>query len=146
MALALIASFSCYTIPSTLVGGCSFFIIHHYFLQDYHITQESLRGTSNPVTTSKWHGKSIKLQKFQGSLKEYADDLSSLDSILDSIAENPDGRCQWEKIPHMVVALYKQKIIFNKHKINNQLNSIEGLAKMSPKYCGQSQSFFRSYM
>ncbi|EDN69962.1 hypothetical protein BGP_3130 [Beggiatoa sp. PS] len=92
------------------------------------------------------NGQVITLAKFKGSLEEYADRLSRLSSMLGYAFRSPNGECQWKKIPHMVVALHKQKAIFNQYNVSNLLNSIEDLAKRSPKSCNQSQSFFRSYL
>ena len=113
---------------------------------DYYATRKDLLGKGPSIRISKWHGKSIELRKFKDSFKEYAKSLTRLSSMLGYKFRTQNNKCKWEKIPNMVVALHKQKAIFDKYEIYNDLYSIEGLAKMSPKSCGKSQSFFRSYM
>jgi hypothetical protein len=93
---------------------------------------------------SERNGQVITLAKFKGSLEEYADRLSTLRATISY--ESSNSECQWTKIPHMVAALHKQKAIFDKYNIYNRLYSIEDLTIMSPKSCGQFQSFFRSYL
>ena len=95
---------------------------------------------------SDWNGKIITLPKFEGSLEEYGDHLSTIGSILRFALRNPTSACEWKKIPRMVVAIHKQRLIFGAARISNLLYSIDELAKNSPKSCGSPHAFFRSYL
>ena len=78
--------------------------------------------------TGRWHGmrvKSIvngtrvKLVKFRGSTKEYAENIQRLGDQLTSNLFHDDGECAWKLIPRMIHALYEQGQWFAAHDQGN---------------------------
>jgi len=89
---------------------------------------------------SDWNGKTIKMERFTGNLKEYAKYLDFFDPRF--IRED----CNWKEVPKMVLAIDQQRHMFSQHGISTPLLSINKLEGMSPKdreRCGSAQEFFR---
>lgn len=89
---------------------------------------------------SEWNGKTIKMEKFKGDLKEYAKHLDFFDPIF--IRED----CNWKIVPKMVLAIDQQRQLFRQNGIDTPLLSINSLEGMSPKdreRCGSALEFFK---
>ena len=95
-----------------------------------------------PVRRSDWHGKTIEMTKFVGSLEAYAEDLAHLDISLRFAVHAPEN-CEWKKIPRMIVALHKQKEVFKKKAVYNHLFAI---SRIPARECGSPTEFFRGYL
>ena len=78
------------------------------------VSNDLFQKQSGMTRRSDWDSKNIPLSKFKDSLEEYAKSLTSLSSMLGYNFRTQKNECQWKKIPHMVVALHKQKSIFDK--------------------------------
>lgn len=60
---------------------------------------------TNSVRTSRWNGKTIKLKKFEGDVKRYANRVRSFG---DGSVENALEDCSWQKIPNTIIALRRE--------------------------------------
>ncbi len=89
---------------------------------------------------SQWDGKVIKMEIFNGSLEEYAKQFTLLDVSLSSILMY-SNKCDWKKIPNMVLALEKQKGIFSSENVHN---SITPMTQFNARNCGSPQEYFRN--
>lgn len=88
---------------------------------------------------SDYNGKTIKLERFTGDLKEYAKYLDFFDPRF--IRED----CNWKRVPEMVLAIDQQGRLFRRNGIGTPLLSINSLEGMSPKdreLCGSAREFF----
>ena len=94
-----------------------------------------------PVRRSDWHGKTIALEPFTGSLREYAEQLARLEISLDFARYGVN--CEWKMIPRMLLAKQAQKDQFEKQRIRNSLSSIEYVGEQNR--CGSAKDFFRRY-
>lgn len=104
-------------------------------------------GTKEKPTGSKrrisfWNGETIKMEKFGGTQKEYADHLSFLKTSLGFAYNGED--CEWKQTPLMLVAQHKEMLRLEESKIFNTLQSVERLS--GQKKCGSAREFFRNYL
>ncbi len=94
----------------------------------------------NSLRKSDWNGRSIKMERFRGNLKEYARHLDFFDPRF--IRED----CNWKKIPKMILAIDEQYQVFRKNGIDTPLlsiNSLEGMSPLDRQRCGSELEFFR---
>lgn len=114
------------------------------------INKVSAGARPGPSLKSDWDGKSIKLERFSGTQREYAEDFRFLNADLymaTSSSENggEGGKCYWKKIPHMISAEYKQYQQFiasgvqGPSSLYTQL--ISGEAYYEKKGCGSAKQF-----
>jgi hypothetical protein len=92
-----------------------------------------------PLRKSEWNGKTIKLERFKGDLKEYANHLGYSD--LRFVKED----CNWKKVPTMVLAMNAQNEVFRRSRIESDLLTVGRLEGMSPDdrmRCGSAVEFF----
>lgn len=107
---------------------------------------EELGGMKPYVRTSEWNGKTVKMVKFKGSLREYAQHLNYLDGYLERTAVSEYGYCEWKNIPLMILAIGKQSKIFETANIshssiyNSLLPNEEAYAR---KGCGSVNEFLK---
>ena len=93
--------------------------------------------------TSRWDGKKITFKRFRGSLKEYYDKyVSLLNNSLYEIANS--DKCEWKKIPRMILALSQVKKQLRKNGIIRSLYSPSYLPTDEEK-CGSPKVFFENY-
>jgi hypothetical protein len=126
----------------------------YFFKRDYEyralpnkFSFSDLETGRGSVRSSDWHGKTIKLKKFQGSLEEYAWHLSSLDTGIETILDvgRRSKDCEWKKVPKLLVAFSQLKDIFRENKIPFiDLTSIDDLP--TGERCGSPQLFFKRYL
>ncbi len=123
-------------------------------------------GRKEPyVRTSVWNGKTIRMKKFKGTLKEYADYLDRggdglmgilykatatqyCKSRLENKGCSGNGACEWRNIPQMIVAIGKQTKIFEVANIRrgtfyDRLKSSE--TYMVEKGCGSVNAFLSEH-
>ncbi len=97
-----------------------------------------------PVHRSEWNGKTIEMKPFRGTIEEYANHLSFLNTSLESILSE---ECGWKEIPQMIIAIDRQAKIFQKRGIYG-LPSIKSLEVRYTNFkarCGSVVDFFKSY-
>jgi len=94
--------------------------------------------------TSDWNGATIKLKKFQGSEKEYAEHFGHLDVSLSFATGGSARNCEWKKIPRMLAALHLEERRFRKQGIYSSLAPIETMPNQA--HCGSAEQFLRSYL
>lgn len=112
-------------------SGYKWLGLQNTFSADYN--KSSLRK-------SEWNGKTIKIERFTGDLKEYAYHLGFI--RLAFARED----CNWKKIPTMVLAMDTQNEVFRRSRIESDLLTIGRLEGMSPddrKRCGSAVEFFK---
>lgn len=100
----------------------------------------------SPVIYSDWHGKTLKLKKFQGSLQEYAQHLRFLDITIGHIVRigEKEGNCEWQKIPRLLTAVFQQQKLFKDRQVVNSLISIDDL--QTNDQCGSPTTFLKEYL
>jgi hypothetical protein len=100
----------------------------------------------SPLRCSDWHGQTIKLKKFEGSLEEYAKHLDFLDDYLEFAFRHDD--CSWKHIPRMLVAMHLEKMRFKEKGVPNYfLSSLENRAhSANAAKCSSLLEFLRSYL
>ena len=98
---------------------------------------------ASSTRSSQINGMTIKLKKFEGDLKEYAQDLS-LSGDLEFATRPPSANCDWQKIPHMLAAVFKQGHVFRENNIYSSLPTIERLPYQNQ--CGSATEFMKEYM
>lgn len=90
---------------------------------------------------SDWNGKTIKLEKFKGSLKEYAAHLNFLTTPLRFVEED----CNWKAIPRIILAVDEEYRLFRKNGISTGLHlidTLEGVSRSVGRQCGSAREFF----
>ena len=96
----------------------------------------------NSTRTSQINDTTIKLKKFEGDLKAYADKLGQLVISLDFATSYP--HCDWKQIPRMLVAVDKQKRLFRNSNVYSDLFTIDDLPFQDQ--CGSAREFLKEYM
>src|SRR2546427_2208832 len=112
--------------------------LRYGFVSDYSAGRVFLGSNRK----SAFSGQTIKLVRFTGTLKAYADQLSGYDSNLHNIVED----CEWKRIPRMILPLDEER---KRVKALNErlvvtvpgIPYLEGLSKR----CGSPTDFFRAY-
>jgi hypothetical protein len=95
-----------------------------------------------PVRQSDWNGKTVKMKKFRGTLKEYAQQLSFLRTDL-GFAYNGQ-KCEWKLVPRMLVEQHKLKHFFREQNIYSSLLTIDDVPRQDK--CGSAQEFFKDLL
>jgi len=93
--------------------------------------------------TSQWHGETIELKQFKGSLKERANMLQYLDVSLGNVITFTDN-CEWKKIPNMVVAMQKEKRYLKNNGIDTP--TVRGLNLFPSNNCESAVEYFQRRM
>ena len=106
------------------------------------LTSAVLNDAGPSLRRSQWNGKTIKMEKFGGTQKEYADHLSFLKTSLGFAYNGQD--CEWKLIPRMLLAQHNEMLRLEEKKIYNTLQSVENVS--GQKKCGSAQEFFRGYL
>lgn len=111
-------------------------------LQD-QMTDAAWRGRYIPVLQSDWNNKHIKLERFKGTLEEYSNHISILNTQMRFAYDI--GKCYINKVPRMVIALHKKSIEFDAAKIISGTRSIafELYDENYKDVCGARQTLMR---
>jgi hypothetical protein len=112
----------------------------------YEGLENHLREDDGPGINmrSDYHGKTIKMERFRGSLEEYAQHLSFLKTSLGFIERD----CEWKRVPRMILALDTQQKDFNANRLDWSIYSVDILEISTPwqrDKCGSPKEFFRTY-
>ena len=51
---------------------------------------------------SRWNGKTIKMEKFEGSLEKYLGNFTDFNRVLEEVAVRDPKECNWKKLPHSI--------------------------------------------
>ena len=107
-----------------------------------------------PSLKSDWNGKKIKMEKFKGGAKEYAQNVYDLNTAINNIYSFPPSareECLWKRIPRMVVEIHKMSLYFDAQGVKlkgwrggQRLDKISDLSGASN--CGSVEAFFRGYL
>ena len=85
---------------------------------------------------SDWNGKTIKLELFKGSFKEYAQHLNDWEGNLRGFRHE---ECGWKKMPQMILSVTDLRRSFRAQKISSGLPSVDHyifLESQTPGWCG----------
>ena len=95
---------------------------------------------------SRWNGKTIKMEKFGGSLREYEEHLAFLRTSLDFAYRGEN--CEWKQVPRMIVSQHKENLRFKAAGIISPVgDSVLTInAVQNQKQCGKPQDFFGEYL
>jgi len=113
------------------------------------LTNKALRGELDLPLRSDWDGKTIKMEKFMGTIDEWAEHVHQLDNNLEwaRYGEN----CEWKQIPQMLVAIHRLGKQFESQGVNLRgwqigvvIRKVTDVGKQ--KQCGTAEDFFRSYL
>jgi hypothetical protein len=123
----------------------------YFFKHDYRYaiagnSWPTMKPNLNSLRCFEKNGLPIQMKKFTGSLEEYAQHLSLLDSLLNPAFEQ---NCFWKQIPHMLVAMHLEAQRFREKKIHTSLNLIEqreGYNASKYATCGSVREYLRSYL
>jgi hypothetical protein len=121
-----------------------------FFKSDYNwercVNEALSESNTSLVRSSDCNGKTFKLKRFTGTVKEYAESLGRLDAYLDN-AFFFSHDCSWKQVPRMLVALDQEQKRLVEKRIPNRLRPIEYRDKGSnPAHCGSMRDHLRSYM
>lgn len=118
---------------------------------EYRRLQNPSRSTTDHSTVrrSMWNGKTIELKKFKGSLEEQLENFRDINNDLEFSTDTPE-KCDWKKIPKIVVAVSQQRRIFEENGIHDVssldqhlISNDEYYAKKGGKQCGLPSAFIR---
>ena len=87
---------------------------------------------------SEWNGKTIKMEKFQGAIREYSAHLDRMP------LHNLIAGCEWRNIPRMLIAISEQSDVFRKSGVR-EIYSIERYLPTDVSKCGSPKDFFKDY-
>ena len=106
--------------------------------------EKNVKGDLDVPLKSDWNGKTIRMVKFKGGLKEYAGHLGFLSTSFESILSE---KCGWKNVPMMIIAVDQQSKSFRERGINElpSIESLEARYKNSKSNCGSVTEFFRNY-
>lgn len=118
------------------------------YRKGYHVfTNPSLiEDRYNPVQTSYYSGRTIKLERFKGDLEAYGMMFSVVPMILDALFNPYFGarNCPWRQIPRMMVAMDELNQALAAASINvSRIPKLEYLTKEGG--CGTREQFLREY-
>lgn len=102
----------------------------------------SIELRTRSVRRSQWNGKTIKMERFVGGLKEYEGHLSFLKGSLRFVEDD----CNWKRVPKMILALSELRKVFRANRIDSGVYSadyFEGLPKEELQKCGPPRQFFK---
>lgn len=104
----------------------------------------SMSGHGEPVRTSEWNGKKIRLTRFKGRPDEYAIEVAALMSSLHFVEI---GRaCEWMHLPKMIAAIWTQIQELNDKKLGSIYLPSDLIGNLPrQRECGDARTFFREH-
>lgn len=113
------------------------------------LTMEALRGELEYPLRSDWNGKTIKLEKFRGTMEQYAEHVYDLSREMDRMLDfaQGDNECDWKKVPRMLVELNRMGVYFENQSLKpdpwHHIMRIEDIPVKS--HCGSPKEFLRDF-
>lgn len=114
------------------------------------LNNESLRGKLEMPLRSDWHGKTIEMERFKGTMEAYKNNFESFNRGLERIAADNPGECGWRKIPNTIRAMNHERVRLMAHGVNpDTLSSVDRELLMNDDYftkkgsCGSPKEFFK---
>lgn len=114
------------------------------------LTNETLRGELEIPLKSDWNKKTIKMEKFKGTVEAYKNNFESFNRGLERIAADNPEECGWRKIPNTIRAMNHERMRLMAQGVNpNTLSSIDKELLMNDDYftkkgsCGSPKEFFK---
>ena len=117
-----------------------------FFKRDYQFRAMS-NETTGPqpgpgplVRTSDWAGKTIQMTQFEGPLDRYA---TIIGGVLTGVSY---GRCNWKKIPRILVVLDNEKKRLQQKGVYSSPPTLRAIEAFSEgDHCGSVADFFKEY-
>ena len=110
------------------------------------LTSAVLNDAGPSLRRSQWNGKTIKMEGFGGSLREYEEHLGFLRTSLGFVEYGE--ACEWKQVPRMIVSQHKENLRFKAagiiRPLGDRVFSIESAVKRGQ--CGQAEEFFKEYL
>lgn len=109
----------------------------------------SVTDRPGPFLKSDWDGKMIKLEKFNGSMGDYAKHVYDLSKEMDRMLDfaHGDKECEWKNVPRMLVELNRKGAYFENQPLKpdpwHHIMRIEDIPVKAQ--CGSPKEFLRSY-
>lgn len=100
--------------------------------------------SASSTRTSQINHTTIRMKKFEGDLKAYANALMLLAGRLDFAANPQESTCDWTRIPRMLAAVHEQKRIFQEAKIFSSLFTVDRLPFQEK--CGSAKELLKEYL
>lgn len=122
------------------------------------------RKLSNPVSSkinhdslrrSQWHGKTIELKPFKGTMEEYSNRFQDLNHEVDRIVSDPPKDCNWKQLPLTIRAMSEERKTLEAKGINpDRLFSIDTELLLNNDYftakggpgCGSPRQFLQGIL
>ena len=113
--------------------------------------QTRVTDRPGPFLKSDWNGKTIKMERFKGDLKEYAQHLKFIDTLVNLDFMSAGKTCYWKNMPRMIEALYRQGNVFRANGIPDwDISIVDGLLAGDRNYatgeCGSKREFLKDYL
>jgi hypothetical protein len=99
--------------------------------------------SASSTRSSEINGTTIKLKKFEGDLKAYADQLDELSVPLDFATHPRIGNCDWKRIPRMLGTVIKIKRLFREKLIFSALPNLNSIQQNG---CGSAEEWLKDYL
>lgn len=103
----------------------------------------SMSGHGASVRHSDWHGTTVSMKKFQGTLQQDKLNIDGLASSLSFLSD--DNNCEWKQAPRIIVALNEEdRRLRNAGFRRRSFPSIDDLPNQPQ--CGSATEFFKPYL
>ena len=99
--------------------------------------------SASSTRSSELNGTTIKLKKFEGDLKAYADQVGKLSVPLDFATYTRIGNCDWKRIPRMLGTVIKIKRSFREKLIYSDLPNLDSIQQVE---CGSAEEWLKDYL
>jgi hypothetical protein len=100
--------------------------------------------SASSTRSSEVNGTTIKLKKFEGDLKAYADQLDALSVPLKFATYPRIGNCDWKRIPRMLGTVIKIKRSFREKLIFSALPNLDRIPRQDE--CGSAEEWLKDYL
>ena len=116
---------------------------YEYFA-DSNMHHSKFDTSTSSTRTSELNGRTVKLKKFEGDLKGYEERISLLGGAIGFATRPQSKNCDWQKIPQMLAAVFKQERVFRENNIYNYLPTLNRLPFQDK--CGSASEFMKEYL
>ena len=99
--------------------------------------------SASSTRSSELNGTTIKLKKFEGDLKAYADQFVGLGGDLNFATYTRIGNCDWKRIPRMLGTVIKIKRSFREKLIYSALPNLDSIQQGE---CGSAEEWLKDYL
>jgi len=114
---------------------------YKWFGSENNFTVDYNTGT---LRKSDWNGKTIKIQKWKGNLKDYSWSLSLLSDSMGFAFRGEN--CEWKNTPRMLALLFRETEVLQQH--GAYTGGIRGINQLPGQSgpCGSARDFLKEYL